>query len=119
MNIEDLREYCLSIKNATEDLPFGDEYLMFRVFGKWFAVIPLKDYELNISVKCNPAKAIELREQYNCVEAAWYFNKKYWNCITLNRDMTDETVKHWIKHSVEEVVRKLPKKTQFGYLDIS
>jgi len=47
----DVDTYCLSIKNATEDMPFKDEYLIFKVFGKWFAVIPLNDYELNISVK--------------------------------------------------------------------
>ena len=115
MNIEELREYCPSLKNATEDMPFEDEYLIFRVFGKWFAVIPLNDPELKISVKCDPAKAIELREQYNCVEAAWHFNKKYWNSIMLNRDMNDETVKYWIRHSVEEVVKKMPKKIQSEY----
>ena len=115
MNIEDLREYCLSLKNATEDMPFGDELLIFRVLGKWFAVIPLYEPELKITVKCDSAKAIELREQYLCVEKAWHFNKKYWNTITLNRDMNDETVKYWIRHSVEEVVKKLPKKTQSEY----
>ena len=112
MNIEELREYCLSIKNATEDMPFGDELLIFRVFGKWFAVIPLDEPELQIAVKCDAAKAIELRERYQCVEAAWHFNKKYWNTIILNRDMNDEMVKQWIRHSVEEVVKKLPKKTR-------
>ncbi len=61
MNIEELREYCLSLKGATEDMPFEDEYLMFRVFGKWFAVIPLQDQELKISVKCDPAQAVDLR----------------------------------------------------------
>jgi len=115
MNIEELREYCLSIKDATEDMPFGDEYLVFRVFGKWFAVVPLNDTELNISLKCDPVQAIDLRERYHCVEAAWHFNKKYWNSIILNQDMNDQTVKHWIKHSVEEVVKKLPQKTQLAY----
>jgi len=117
MNIEELREYCLSIKNATEDMPFKDEYLIFKVLGKWFAVIPLNDYELNISVKCDSAKAIELRERYNCIEPAWHFNKKYWNSIILNRDMNDETVKYWVRHSVEEVVKKMPKKMQAEYWD--
>ncbi len=115
MNIEELRAYCLSIKGATEDMPFKDEYLMFRVFEKWFAVIPLYDPELKVSVKCNPTQAIDLRERYNSVQAAWHFNKKYWNSITLNADMDDETVKYWIRHSVEEVVKKLPKKTQEEY----
>ena len=116
MNIEELRDFCLSLKEATEDMPFDDEYLIFRILNKWFVVIPLNDSELKISVKCNPAKAIELREQYNCVYPAWHFNKKYWNSIILNEDMDDETVKHWIRHSVEEVVKKLPKKTQLEYL---
>jgi predicted DNA-binding protein (MmcQ/YjbR family) len=115
MNIEELREYCLSIKNAAEDMPFEDEYLIFRVFGKWFAVIPLNDSELKISVKCDPVKAIDLREKYNCVKAAWHFNKKYWNTIILNGDMNDETIKYWIRHSVEEVVKKLTKKIQSEY----
>ena len=115
MNIEELRAYCLSVKNATEDMPFEDDLLVFRVFGKWFAVVPLDDVELKINVKCDAAKAVDLREQYNCVEAAWHFNKKYWNSIILNRDMNDETVKYWINHSVEEVVKKLSQKTQTEY----
>jgi len=98
-------------------MPFEKEgYLFFKVINKWFAVIPLNDTELNISLKCDPAKAVELREKYNSVSPAWHFNKKYWNNIILNRDMDDETVKYWIRHSVEEVVKKLPKKIQATYL---
>ena len=96
-------------------MPFEDDFLIFRVFEKWFATIDLNDPELKISVKCDPDKAIELREQYHCVEAAWHFNKKYWNSIILNRDMNNATVKKWIRHSVEEVVKKMPKKTQSAY----
>ena len=96
-------------------MPFEDEYLIFRVFGKWFAVIPLNDAELKISVKCDPVKAISLREQYNCVDAAWHFNKKNWNSIIINCDMDDETIKYWINHSVAEVVKKLPKRLQSAY----
>ena len=117
MNVEELREYCLSLKGATEYMPFGDEYLIFRVMDKWFAVIRLPDIELDITVKCDPAKAIELREQYQSVNAAWHFNKKFWNCITLNGDMNDETVKYWIRHSVDEVVKKLPKKIRQEYIE--
>ncbi len=74
-------------------MPFEDEYLMFRIFGKWFAVIPLNHTELKMFVKCDPIKAIDLRERYNCVEAAWHFNKKYWNSIILNRDLQPESSK--------------------------
>jgi predicted DNA-binding protein (MmcQ/YjbR family) len=115
MNIEELREYCLSINGATEDMPFEDEYLVFRVFNKWFAVVDLNDPELKISVKCDAAKAIDLRERYHGVNPAWHFNKKYWNSILLNGDRDDETVKYWIRHSVEEVVKKLPKRIQSEY----
>lgn len=115
MDIDNLREYCLSIKGATEEMPFKEPYLIFKVLGKWFAVVPLQDEELNVSLKCDPDQALELREEYACVEPAWHFNKKYWNRITLNREMNDETVKLWIRHSVEQVVKKLPKKIQAEY----
>ena len=118
MNIEELRTFCLSLKGATEDMPFEDEYLMFRIFGKWFTVVPLDDEELKISVKCDPEEAILLREKYKSVEAAWHFNKKYWNSIVLNQDMDDETVKQWIRHSLDQVLKKLPKKLQQEYLNL-
>lgn len=115
MNIEELREFCFSIPLATEDMPFKDEYLMFRVYEKWFGVIPLNDPELKIYLKCNADQAIELRECYKSVSAAWHFNKKYWNCIVLNSDMNDKILKHWILHSVDEVLQKLPKRLQLDY----
>ncbi len=115
MNIEELRDYCLSLKEVTEYMPFDNEYLIFRVLEKWFAVVPLHDLDLKVTVKCDPSLTLDLRERYRCVEAAWHFNKKYWNSITLNRDMDDETVKYWIRHSIEEVVKKLPKKVQAEY----
>jgi len=117
MNIEELREYCLSHKSTTEELMFKDEYLVFRVLGKWFAVVPLNDSDLTICLKCDPTEAIELRERYNCVEPAWHFNKKYWNSVILNRDMDDKTVKYWISHSIDEVVKKMQKKIQLEYLE--
>ncbi len=115
MNIEELREYCLSLKSAIECMPFDDTVLVFKVLDKMFAVVALDDPDLKVSVKCDPQQAIELRERYACVNSAWHFNKKYWNCIRLNEDMDDETVKYWIRHSVEEVVKKMPKKTQADY----
>lgn len=115
MDIEELREYCLSIKGATEDMPFGDLYLVFKVLGKMFALVPLQGTDLKVFLKCDPDKAIDLRDEYNCVEPAWHFNKKYWNTIILNREMNDENVKFWIRHSVEEVVKKLPKRVQAEY----
>ena len=115
MNIEGLRDYCLSLKGATESFPFDDVSLVFKVLDKMFALIPIDEPELSIALKCDPEKAIELREEYSCVEPAYHFNKKYWNTIYLNRQMSDETVKFWIRHSVDEVLKKLPKSVQCEY----
>ena len=109
MNIEELREYCLSINGANESFPFDEVSLVFKVFNKMFALLPLDNPELCISLKCDPEKAIELREKYACVEPAWHFNKKYWNTIYLNREMSDKEVKSWIGHSYDEVLKKIPK----------
>ena len=115
MNIEELREYCLSLKGATECMPFDDTSLVLKVCDKMFALIPLDSPELRIAVKCDPEKAVELREKYNCVQPAYHFNKKYWNSIFLDREMSDEDVKYWIRHSIDEVIKKLPKRIQNEY----
>ena len=115
MNIEELREYCLSLKDVDECFPFDDVSLVFKVLGKMFALVPIDEPELSIALKCDPEKAIELREEYSCVEPAYHFNKKYWNTIYLNRQMNDEGVKFWIRHSIDEVLKKLPKQAQHDY----
>lgn len=115
MNVEELHEYCISLKGASESFPFDDVSLVFKVCGKMFALIPLDNPELSITVKCDPEKALELREQYDCVEPAFHFNKKYWNTIYPNRDMKEEEVKAWIQHSIDEVVKKLSKRIRDEY----
>ena len=115
MNIEELHEYCLSLKGTSESFPFDETSLVLKVLNKMFALIPLEESELCIALKCDPEKAIELRERYPCVEPAYHFNKKYWNTIYLNRAMSDEEVRQWIRHSIDEVLKKLPKQTQREY----
>ncbi|MDR0506136.1 MAG: MmcQ/YjbR family DNA-binding protein [Dysgonamonadaceae bacterium] len=115
MNIEELHEYCLSIKGVTDCFPFDDVSLVMKVLGKMFALIPLDNPELQITLKCAPELAVELRERYNCVEPAFHFNKTYWNSIYPNRDMPDSEVKRWIHHSVDEVIKKLPKRIRDEY----
>jgi Uncharacterized protein conserved in bacteria len=115
MNVEELHEYCLSFHNTAGSFPFDEVSLVLKVCGKMFALIPLDEPELQIAVKCDPEKAVELREKYACVEGAFHFNKKYWNTIYLNREMKDEEVKSWIRHSIDEVVKKLPKKMRDEY----
>lgn len=109
MDIESLRLFCLSLPMSTEDMAFGDDYLLLRVLGKIFACIDLTrpDY---LTVKCNADGAVELRERYPEIEPAWHWNKKYWNQIRLNGTLHEEFIKELIRHSYSEVVRKLPQK---------
>jgi Uncharacterized protein conserved in bacteria len=115
MNAEDVRDYCLNLKNTTESFPFDDVSLVFKVENKMYLLISLDAADMNIAVKCEPEKAEFLRDHYSAVEPAYHFNKKYWNNIYLSRDMTDDEIKKWIDHSYMEVIRKLPKKIREQY----
>lgn len=111
MNIEEVREYALSLPLAEESL-FAGEWVQYRVCGKWFMLIQLDAPEQRVAVKCDPEMAIELRERFNGVEPAYHMNKRMWNDLYLNRDLGDEDIKRYIRHSYNEVVKKLPRKTR-------
>lgn len=115
MNIEEVREYALSLKNVTESFPFDDVSLVFKVENKMFLLLPLDAAEPSVSVKCNPEKAEQLRERYRAVEPAYHFNKKYWNTLYLERDLDAEEIKRWIDHSYREVLAKLPRRIRENY----
>ncbi|MDH6534336.1 MmcQ/YjbR family DNA-binding protein [Parabacteroides sp. 52] len=115
MNIEEVRDYCFTLKNTTECFPFDDVNLVFKVENKMYLLLPLDAEEPKITVKCDPDRVEELRERYQAVEPAFHFNKKYWNSICLNRDMPEAAIKSWIHHSYREVIAKLPKKTRETY----
>jgi len=110
MNIEELREYCLSKKGVEETLPFGPDTLVFKVVGKAFLLTGLDSERFQFNVKCDPAKAIELREEYECVIPGWHMNKKHWNTIIADGSVKDKLIKEWIDHSYELVVEGLNKK---------
>lgn len=114
MNIEAVRDYCLTKKGCEESFPFDDKTLVFKVMGKMFAVLCLDNPDLVI-VKCDPERAIELRERYSAVEPAFHFNKKYWNQIYFNADACDRLIYESIDHSLDEVVRKFTKKMKDEY----
>ncbi len=111
MNIESLREYCLSKKYVTEGFPFDESTLVFKVFNKMFALTNL-DGELQINLKCDPEKAIELREEYPSVIEGYHMHKKLWNTVIVDGSVRDDLIKEWIDHSYDEVVKKLPKTQQ-------
>ncbi|MDR2469970.1 MAG: MmcQ/YjbR family DNA-binding protein [Tannerella sp.] len=115
MNIEEVRFYCLSLKNTTESFPFDDVSLVFKVENKMYLLLALDSLEPVISVKCDPEDAEMLRARYAAVTSAWHFNKKYWNSIYLNRDMPRADIEHWILHSYREVIGKLPRRIREKY----
>ena len=111
MNIEQIREYCLKKKGVTEEFPFDEETLVFKVAGKIFLLASLESIPLQINLKCDPEKAIELREEYKCVQPGYHMNKKHWNTVSVeNSDVDDETVKELIDHSYGLILSKLTKK---------
>ena len=117
MNVEIAREYCLSLKGCEECFPFDDVTLVFKVMGKMFAVLPLDNPNI-ITLKCDPDYAVELREHYEAVSPAFHFNKKYWNQIEFNSDVDDKLIYSLIEHSLNEVIKKLPKALKKAYADI-
>ena len=110
MDIEQIRDYCLSKKKAQEDTPFGPETVVFKVSGKIFLLLSLDSEELRFNVKCDPDKAIELREEFFCVIPGYHMNKKYWNTIIVDGSVSAARLKEWIDHSYDQVVQSLPKK---------
>ncbi|MDZ7755854.1 MmcQ/YjbR family DNA-binding protein [Rhodohalobacter sp.] len=109
MNIESFREYCLSFSGVTEEFPFDENTLVFKVMGKMFALCDVDDFE-SINLKCDPVKAIELREEYpGLILPGYHMNKKHWNTVSMQGNLPDDKIKEWIKDSYDLVVAKLPK----------
>ena len=109
MNVEELSEYCLSKKGTTEDFPFDEETLVFKVMGKIFALVPLERIPLQINLKCDPEFAIELRERYDGVQPGYHMNKKHWNTISIGGTIHKKLILEWIDHSYKLVVSGLKK----------
>lgn len=93
-----------------ETLPFGPDTLVYKVGGKVFLLTGLDSEELRFNVKCDPDKALELREQFSCVLPGFHMNKKHWNTIVVDGSVSSKQLKEWIDHSYDLVVDSLPKK---------
>lgn len=111
MNIEDLRDYCLSKPGTTEGMPFGEQTLVFKVGGKIFLLIGLEQAN-RFNVKCDPERAIELREQHHEIIPGFHMNKKHWNTVYLDGGLSLALVRELIDHSYELVLKSLPKNLQ-------
>ncbi|MEO1269734.1 MAG: MmcQ/YjbR family DNA-binding protein [Myxococcota bacterium] len=109
MDIESIRTYCLDKPGTTETFPFGDEVLVFKVMDKMYLLTNLERVPLSVNLKCEPAKALDLRAQYDAVQPGYHMNKKHWNTVTLNGDVPSPVLQAWIDDSYALVVSKLRK----------
>jgi predicted DNA-binding protein (MmcQ/YjbR family) len=114
MNIEEIREYCIAKPGVTEGFPFNETALVFKVAGKMFALLDLSEEARGISLKCDPERAIELREQYPEVTPAYHFNKQHWNSVDITGTISAEQVHEQIDHSYDVVVQGLKKAEREG-----
>jgi predicted DNA-binding protein (MmcQ/YjbR family) len=109
MNIEEFREYCLSKKGVTEAFPFDEQTLVFKVGGKMFALTDIDSRPLSFNLKCDPERAVQLREQYSSVQPGYHMNKKHWNTVVADGSVNRSRLLEWIDHSYELIVASLPK----------
>lgn len=109
MNIENFRDYCLMKPEVTESFPFDETTLVFKVCGKMFALTDLEG-SFSLNLKCDPEKAITLREQFPAISPGYHMSKKHWNTIEIDGSIDDKFLYELIDHSYELVVKSLPKK---------
>ncbi|HSW54946.1 MAG TPA: MmcQ/YjbR family DNA-binding protein [Ignavibacteriaceae bacterium] len=109
MNIEQIREYCIKKNGVTEEFPFDEETLVFKVVGKIFLLASLESIPLQINLKCDPEKAIEIREGYEAVQPGYHMNKKHWNTISIDGSVPAKKIFEWIDNSYRLVVAGLKK----------
>ncbi len=109
MNIEEYRIYCLSKPGVTESFPFDEVTLVFKVMSKMFALTSVKGEDFTVNLKCDPDRAIELREEYPEVQPGYHMSKKHWNTIDFEGSLDDKFLMELIDHSYDLVVKGLKK----------
>ena len=109
MNIEQIREQCIKKKGVTEEFPFDEETLDFKVSGKIFLLASLESIPLQVNLKCDPEKAVELREEYESVQPGYHMNKKHWNTIIIDGSVSIRKIFEWIDDSYDLVLPGLKK----------
>ena len=108
MDLDQFRKYCLKKKGTSEETPFGEDTLVYKVMGKMFAITGFA-IPLSVNLKCDPEQAVELREQYEEIQPGYHMNKKHWNTILSKGRLSDKLMKEFIDHSYELVVKGLKK----------
>jgi len=112
MNIETLRAYCLAKNGVEETFPFGEQTMVFKVGGKMFLLTSMNDSPLQFNAKCDPDRAVELRDQYDAVQPGYHMNKQHWNTVIVDGSMPAKLLRQLIDDSYDLVVQSLPKKVR-------
>ncbi len=112
MNIEEMRNYCLSKPFVTEDFPFDEHTLVFRLANKIFCLTALDAVPYRINLKCDPDYALSLREEYSAISLGFHMNKKHWNTICPEELDNDSLLFALIDHSYDCILKGLPKKVR-------
>lgn len=115
MDIETLRDFCLALEDGVEEsFPFGPETLVFKYAGKVFLLLSLDDSPARVNAKCDPDRAIALRDEYDAIIPGYHMNKKHWNTMILDGRIPNALVKELIRHSLDLIIAKLPKNQRKG-----
>jgi predicted DNA-binding protein (MmcQ/YjbR family) len=109
MNIEEFREYCIRKPGVTEEFPFDETTLVFKVMGKMFALTNLEG-DWSLALKCDPEKAIQLREQFPAIQPGYHMSKVHWNTVMMDGSLNRKLIHELVDHSYQLVVDKLPAK---------
>lgn len=109
MNIESLRDHCLTLPGTSESFPFDESTLVFKVMNKIYALVNL-DGDLSINLKCDPEKAVDLRELHAFIVPGYHMNKKHWNTVNIDEAVPDVLIRELISHSYDLVVKGLSRK---------
>ena len=110
MHIEQFREFCLDKKGVSESFPFNEDALVFKVLNKMFALTSLSSEEFKVSLKCDPNKALLLRDEYESIIPAFHMNKKHWNAVNVETLYNDNLFIELVNHSYNLVVKGMTKK---------
>ena len=110
MELQEAIECCLSLPATEETTPFGPDALVYKVAGKMFALAGFKNEQGSMNLKCDPERAIELRDEWEAITAGYHMNKKHWNTLRFDDSLPSKLTRELIEHPYDLVVAGLPRK---------
>ena len=116
MFADDVREVLLAKPHAVEETPFGSEVLVYKVGGKMFALLTVEEVPVRMNLKCDPERALDLRDRHEGIIPGYHMNKKHWNTLVLDQTLPANLIRELIDHSYDLVLAALPQKVRAGLL---